>query len=207
METSKIQNFLPLGYLFLVIIGILKETVFFYQIGIPILKYASIIDILISPIATITSHVYILLFIIVLFYLCFNMPVFLVKYRAKPWMQKAFKIDQKVFDLPVKERHDFLVIYAIKWLAVFLVSFFLGFGIVDGSTFANRIKNNKLDFNYKVNYSSGETEVISIISSNSSYYFYVSKGSKNIKITPVGAIKYIEFINNKRLNVSIISKL
>ena len=54
--TEKIQHLLPLGYLYLVIVGILKETAFFYQIGINILKYSSIMDVLMSPIATLTTH-------------------------------------------------------------------------------------------------------------------------------------------------------
>lgn len=207
MDNSKIQNLLPFGYLFLVIIGILKETVFFYQIGIPILKYSSIIDILISPVATMTSHLFILLFIMIVFYFCFQLPKFLIKQKAKPWMQKRLKIDVKVLDLPEKELNEFFVFYVVNRLAVFLLSFFLGFGIAEGGKFASKIKNNKLDFDYKLNYASGESELISIISSNSSYYFYVSKGSKNIKIAPSSSVKNIEFINNKRLNVSVISKL
>lgn len=47
---EKLQNLIPLGYLFLVVMGILKESVYFYQLKINILKYSTIMDILISPI-------------------------------------------------------------------------------------------------------------------------------------------------------------
>ncbi|SFC98008.1 hypothetical protein SAMN05421780_1169 [Flexibacter flexilis DSM 6793] len=33
-EFEKLQSLLPLGYLYLVVLGILKESVFFYQLGI-----------------------------------------------------------------------------------------------------------------------------------------------------------------------------
>jgi hypothetical protein len=51
---EKLQTFLPLGYLYLIILGILRDGVFFYMLGINFLKYSSIMDILISPISELT---------------------------------------------------------------------------------------------------------------------------------------------------------
>ena len=48
---EKIKNLLPLGYLYLIILGILKESILYNQLDINILKYSSIMDIMISPIA------------------------------------------------------------------------------------------------------------------------------------------------------------
>ena len=45
----------PFGCLFFVILGMLKESIYYYQVGINILKYSNIMDILISPIANLTS--------------------------------------------------------------------------------------------------------------------------------------------------------
>jgi hypothetical protein len=53
---ENLQSYLPLGYLYLVILGIIKETVHFYQLGINILKYSTLMDILIGPIADLMSH-------------------------------------------------------------------------------------------------------------------------------------------------------
>jgi hypothetical protein len=39
------QKLLPFGYLYLVVMGILKESIYYYQIGINILKYSTIMDI------------------------------------------------------------------------------------------------------------------------------------------------------------------
>jgi hypothetical protein len=54
--SENLQKLLPYGYLFLVVMGIIKESIFYYQIGINILKYTTIMDVLISPIATLTSN-------------------------------------------------------------------------------------------------------------------------------------------------------
>ena len=74
---DKIQAILPLGYLYLVVLGILKETVFFYQIGINILNYSSIMDILISPIATCLSNPLIFIAVISFFVFCYYLPTIL----------------------------------------------------------------------------------------------------------------------------------
>ena len=46
---------------------------------------------------------------------------------------------------------------------------------------------------------SGESEEVHLVDNNSIYYFYFSKGNKNIKIAPIGTVKNLEIIDNKRL--------
>ena len=187
---EKAQNLLPLGYLFLVVLGILKESVFFHQIGINILKYSSIMDILISPIATLTSSPIILIVVFLMFVFHFCLPSILYRYKHKKWMIKRFELDK------MKEEQSEA---AILILSAMLLSFFLGFGIGGGQNISKKIRQNKLNYSYKLNYNSGESEDIYLIESNSAYYFYVAKGNPAIKIAPVGAIKSIELTKNKML--------
>lgn len=196
---DKIENLLPLGYLFLVVMGILKEGIFYYQIGINIVSYSSILDILISPISTITSHYLMLIYICILFYLCFHLPSFLAKNNDKKWVQKTFEL-KNTKTLSTEEKKNYYIFNSVKFLAIFLMSTFVGFGFYGGMSTSKKIKEGKLEYNYKLNYNSGETEIINIIGSNSSYYFYVTKGNQNIKIAPIGTIKNLEIINNKSLN-------
>ena len=196
---EKAQNLLPLGYLFLVVLGILKESVFFHQIGINILKYSSIMDILISPIATLTSSPIILIVVFLMFVFHFCLPSILYRYKHKKWMIKRFELDKmKEEQSEVALKRVFLNA-AILILSAMLLSFFLGFGIGGGQNISKKIRQNKLNYSYKLNYNSGESEDIYLIESNSAYYFYVAKGNPAIKIAPVGAIKSIELTKNKML--------
>ena len=86
--------------------------------------------------------------------------------------------------------------------AVILLSFFIGTGVAGGYSTIHRIRENKIDYNYTLNYSSGESEQIYLISTNSIYYFYVEKGDKSIQIAPIGSIKNIK----KGLKVGILAK-
>ena len=196
--SDKIQNLLPLGYLYLVVMGILKESIMFYQIGIPILKYSSIMDILISPIATMTSHYIIIIFMVVLFGFFISLPHILMKYSTKKWIQKAFKLDAAKNALEPEERKNYFIYLSIKQLAVMLLSFFLGFGYADGDITHKRIISNTIKINCIIHFNSGENEEVSLINTNSAYYFYVSKNNSNVKIAPIGSVKNIELIKRKK---------
>ncbi|UKB78702.1 hypothetical protein [Chryseobacterium sp. MEBOG07] len=81
-----------------------------------------------------------------------------------------------------------------------LLSFFVGIGWGEGMTLTKRIKENRLKYDYTLNYNDEKSELVHLIGSNSMYYIYLAKGNKTIKISPVGSIKSIELTNNKRLN-------
>ena len=196
--SGSIQKLLPLGYFFLVVLGILKESVFYYQIGINILKYSTIMDILISPIATLTAHPIILVAFLILVLGSYAFPILIANQSHKKWVQKlSFQKDKEALGDQEVGKH--LTEKFIKLLAVVLLSFFLGIGIGEGLGLTEKIMIDKLEYGRKLTYNTGESEEIYLISLNSVYYFYLSKGNKSIKIAPIGAIKYIEFTKNKML--------
>ncbi|SNR96351.1 hypothetical protein [Flavobacterium sp. ov086] len=199
--SEEIQKLLPLGYIYLVILGILKESIFYYQLGINILKYSTIMDILISPIAEFTSNPITLAFIVSLCAFHFYLPRIFLKYKDNKRFQKSFDL-KSTEGLSEEETKNYYIYASFKIFAVILLSFFIGTGLAGGYTTMDRIKNNKVDYNYTLNYNSGESEQIYLINSNSIYYFYVQKGHKTIKIVPIGAIKSVE----KSLKVGILSK-
>ncbi|UTN03062.1 hypothetical protein L0669_17195 [Flavobacterium bizetiae] len=199
--SEEIQKLLPLGYIYLVILGILKESIFYYQLGINILKYSTIMDILLSPIAEFTSNPITLLFIILLFVFHYNLPKIFLKYRNNRTLQKIFEV-KSAEKLSEDEMKNYYIFASFKMFAVILLSFFIGTGVAGGYSTIHRIRENKIDYNYTLNYNSGESEQIYLISTNSIYYFYVEKGDKSIQIAPIGSIKNIK----KGLKVGILAK-
>jgi len=196
-----IKRSLPFGYLFLVIMGILKESVFYYQININILKYSTIMDILISPIATLTAHPVILIALIVIVVFSFAFPSFLSKQanKNKRWaFQMASLKGHENMSKEAIENH-FTNMF-VKFLAMMLLSFFVGIGWGEGIGLTRKIRENKLKYDYKLNYGDDSFEQVHLIGSNSMYYIYLAKGNKTIKIAPLGSIKSIELTNNKKLS-------
>ena len=194
---EKIKSLIPLGYLFLVIMGVLKESVFFYQMGINILKYSTIMDILISPIADLTSNPIILLsFLIFLTFIALFL-LFCYKYRSKTWVRKMVGLKENSDKMSDEEFRNKLTNVFLILISVGMLSFFLGLGIGGGHNISRKIKNNKLEYKQKITFNSGETEAIYLIDTNSAYYFYVTKGNSSIKIAPIGAVKNIEMAKIK----------
>lgn len=196
--SEDLLKFLPLGYLYLIILGIFKESFFYYQLGINILKYSTIMDILISPIAEIFSHPIMLGSIFLLFAIYFYLPALIEKNKDKKKYQKMFELESTE-GLSPDETRRYYETKALKLVAVFLLSFFVGTGVGGGYFTSRDIKNNKLKFDYKLNFNSGESEQVTLLETNSLYYFYVAKGTKTIKIAPIGTIKNLELIHNKMI--------
>ncbi|MHA4895252.1 hypothetical protein ACXZ1K_10905 [Pedobacter sp. PWIIR3] len=197
---DRIQTLLPLGYLYLILMGLLKESVQYYQLGINILKYSSITDILISPISELSSSPVVVGVVILVFILLYVFQLLLIKYKDKSWAKRI--LGQNRFDSQAtkKEIQSALLPISILFLAYLILSLFVGLGIGEGRKISREISQGKFRNNYKISFGTGKTEEAYVFDSNSSFYFYVNKGSRNIKIAPVGSISTIELIYNKKLN-------
>ena len=196
---EKIQNILPLGYLYLVVLGILKESVVFYQLGINILKYSTITDVLMSPIAVITSHPLIfLVFVLASLYPVLMRYIFL-KHSDKKWARPIFGISKNKNEMNEEEKEAFGNSLLIKIGLMFYLSIFLGIAFQEGRMLSKNIKNNKLKYEYQLTYNTDNSELVSLINTNNEYYFYVVKGTKEITIAPTSSIKFIKLVDNKML--------
>jgi hypothetical protein len=195
MNNEHLQRLLPFGYIYLVIMGIIKESIFYYQLDINILKFSSIMDILISPIAEITKHPFLILIFILLILLLYGYKQYFLKHPEKKFVKKFLKKYAKIDDssaLTQQELKKIIDKTLINYFFALLICFFLGFGIGGGNFLSKRIKNGNLKFEKYgqiLTFNSGEKKEIYLINTNSQYYFYVVKGEKNIEISPIGAIQ------------------
>jgi uncharacterized RDD family membrane protein YckC len=194
---EKIQGLLPLGYLYLIILGLLKESIFFYPLGIHILKFSSIIDILISPISDITSNPILIILITFILLVFFIYQSVLIKNSHKEWGKKILKSYRLDADVDKKELQKAMIPVFSIIVALALLSLFVGLGIGQGNMVKSKLEKQSFKNNYIVTFSSGKTAEVYIIDNNSSYYFYVEKGDRNVKIVPVGNISSLEVINKK----------
>ncbi|MDP5198772.1 hypothetical protein [Flavobacterium sp. DG2-3] len=197
--SDDLEKLLPFGYLFLIMMGILKDSIYYYQFGINILRYSTIMDVLISPIAEFTSNPIILGAIIILFVIHFYLPSFLAKYKNVAYVKRSFEL-KSTDELTAAEAKSYYNSIAIKSLVVFLLSFFLGYGLAGGYFTTKKLKENKLDYSFQIDFNEGESKNVYVIGNNSLYYFYFVKGDKKIKITPLASIKNIELIENKMID-------
>ena len=189
---------LQFGYLFLVILGLVGEGVFYNAIGVKILRFSTLSDILVSPIATLTDSPARLVILLVFIGLVMGLVTIAYQFRDKKWSQKlagiksAENFTEEDFD--IRYNHLFLT-----YLVITMISFYLGMAISFGDQVSTRIKNNQAQYNTKIYFNSGEAEQVYLLHTNSMYNIYFSKGNKNVKIAPIGTIKNIELTNNPKL--------
>ena len=195
MKFNNLEKLLPFGYLFLVVLGIVKQSVLYNQVGINILDYSSLTDLLISPIADLASEPRILFPLLVFIIGAYFAFTYIAKNYKKESVQKRYDPHHKwknMSDEAIKVHfgNKFLVSSALA-----LVLFFLGVGIGAGAKIRKNLRNDTLPYNCLLNYGEGKKEVY-LMGVNSLNCFYFEKGSKNVLITPIVSVKYIEYLNN-----------
>lgn len=195
--SDDIEKLLPLGYLYLVVLGILKESFYYYQLGLNILNYSSIMDILISPIAYLTSNPIVLISIIGMFVLHYYLPGILLKYNKNIFLQKMLEL-KSTEGFSAEEKKNYYNSVAVKTLAITLLSFFIGTGIAGGYFTNKKINTNTLKYEYNINFNDGPTKNVNLLGTNSLYYFYIEKGQKNIQMAPIGSIKNVEVLHKSK---------
>ncbi len=189
---------LQFGYLSLVIIGLVGECVFYNQLGIRILRYSSVMDILISPIATLIDSPLRLIILLILILFIMGFVWFLHHKREKKWSQKIAGL--KTIESMTEDQLDthYNNLFSV-YLLMIMVSYFLGLAIAFGDIVSTRIKKGEAKYTTKINFNSGESEMVYLLHTNSAYNIYFSKGNKNVKIAPIGTIKNIEITDNPKL--------
>jgi hypothetical protein len=194
---ERIQALLPLGYLYLIVLGLLKESILFYPLGINIIQYSSITDILISPISDLSSSPKLIILIALVFIILFFYQNYIITHNHLTWANKLLGQNRINPESSKREIQKALLPVFIGFIAFELFVIFIGLGVGKGITLSKRIKQNSLSANYRISSNSGKSEDIYIVELNSSYYFYLTKGNQNIKIAPIETINSLEVINNK----------
>lgn len=186
---EKILQLLPLAYLFLIILGILKETLYYHNFGINIMNYSSIVDVIMSPIAELTSSLIVLFGCIIssLFSIFFvNM---LKKYSHKKWTS-YFTDGKDISQFSEEEKSEKYLMLTVGLLGAAFIGYFVGFGVMNGRKIADKIAKNEIQYQDSLILNNGENVKCHILGSNSQYYFYV-KSNKIIEIAPIGSISTI----------------
>lgn len=187
METNKmgIQEYLSLGYLYLLVVGLLSDVVFYRFLDMNILNYSSFLDILITPINLLTANVVVPTALVITGIVAY----FANKYIEKQKFEKE-KIEKKEYYAENKEKmeEDFKTKTQKKFIimmAMMTLGFYSGLAIGMGSVTNMNIKEGKLTPNYNLVFNNGKSMNVHIIGQNSVYVFYIPENSKQIIITPI----------------------
>ncbi|WBL20787.1 hypothetical protein [Zunongwangia sp. HRR-M8] len=184
---DKIQNILYLGYIFLIFLGIINETLFYSQFGINILEYSDILDVLISPISKLSSNVSLLIISSFVILILIAVPKMSRKLKDKKWFTSFLKLDPSETNIE-KKVFEGLTVFSI----IFFIGIFVGAGYGKALRLKQKIESREVKYTNQINFLDGELLDVKLIGKNSSYVFYLIEGDTEVKISPInGTIKYL----------------
>ena len=181
-----IQEILSLGYVYLLILGVLTDTIYYSFFDINIIEHSDILDILLSPINILTDHwiipVAIILFC-VLFY--FFQAKIAPKLYEKRKRNEAFRQKHNIEKLDIIYNGKPKLKHLTPIFALIIFSMFIGFRAGGGGKIQHRMKNNDLTHSTIIEFQNGEKINSYIIGRTSTYLFYVVQDDNKLTIAPI----------------------
>nr|WP_298993861.1 hypothetical protein [uncultured Polaribacter sp.] len=188
IQESKLglQDYFYIGYLYLIILGIVSDAIFYGIFGVSYLNYTTILDALISPVSLLINNWKISLFLSLMFWLMYLyftkwMFLFYKKLRTKKWYAKVYNIEKwdKRYEELEKKKNILPGMMFIFFLL--FVSMRTGMGIGMKYKYTNKeiVPDHTLIFkdNSKLD--------IRKIGQNSAYFFYFIPGERVLTATPI----------------------
>lgn len=195
IKNLSLQEYLSLSYAFLLVIGLFYQTIFYSFLGINILDYSSVLDVLLSPISLMTGNVLLIIAFIVLIGIVLLYLKFLPKYYSRLAKKEKYQSGKK------KEKLEKAIASInqegkMKFILFCLFAVFIGLSIGGGTKLKSRLNKKNIKLTHELIFKDGERQVIKMIGKNSLYVFYVTQEKREVICAPIESnIKMISKLN------------
>lgn len=178
MAKFTLQEYISIGYLYLFVLGMLTDVIYYQFLGIRILDYSGVSDVLLSPINLLTNHII--------------LPVFLLAILAFTYAYQRFVVPRMARKNPEKAKKALTPQYMVLTAAFFLMMLFLGLGIGRGIGTRERLLAGDLHPDHLLVFQDQSQIQARILGQNTSYIFYLIQGQTTVQASPLaGNIRYI----------------
>jgi hypothetical protein len=181
-----IQEFLSLGYIYLLILGVIADTIYYSFFDLHIIAHSDVLDILLSPISILTENLIIPVFtVLACLFLYFIRVKVSPKLHAKNSLKESYrkKRNFKKFDELYSKKPTATELVPLFALVIFC--FFVGIRIGSGVKYKQQMKNKSFSYLHTITFQSLEKVNAAIIGQNSLYIFYVKEGDDKLSIAPI----------------------
>ena len=184
-----IQDYLSLGYLYLLLLGITTDSIYFGYMGINILEYSTIIDVLLSPVIYLTKS---FTFPFVIF-ITPILGLIIIRLQQKQIRKKEttqlISKEEKEKQQPKPNSRKALLVF----VAVSIFSAYFGYGLGRGQKMKDKLQSGTFELNHELTFNDGEVLKVYLVDHNNQYVFYVVENGKTVTVSPVeGNIKKIK---------------
>lgn len=185
-----LQDYLYIGYAFLLVLGLFHETIYYKFLGVNILDFSSLLDVLICPVSVITGNLILGLALLFCALVLFIVTKLLPKYYESLSKKEKYQSGKKKEKLD-KAIESFKSKNATITLGVFYVfCLYVGLGIGRGIGTKRKLNQKKIKLTHELVFDDGEKQEIKMLGKNSLYVFYVTQEKREVVIAPIeGNIK------------------
>ncbi|MDX6746340.1 hypothetical protein SHK09_05995 [Polaribacter sp. PL03] len=199
-EKLGLQDYFYIGYLYLIILGIVSDAIFYGIFGVSYLNYTTILDALISPISLLANNWILSLFLIGMFTLMYFyftrwMPRLYKYLRVKNWYKKLYNIEK--WDKRYEKLEDKKNLLPGLMFIFFLLFVSMRTGL--GLGLKHKYEESEVIPNYTLVFKDNEKLDVRKIGQNSAYFFYFIPGETEITATPItDNLKQIKRLKKKK---------
>jgi amino acid transporter len=186
-STRSVQDYLSLGYVFLLVLGIIRDSIYYGLLGINFLRYSNILDVLLSPISYMTENLRVPIFLTAIFFVAMGLFTLRARWheknKHKDWYKKRFNVEK--IDEAMKKSSSLDTTLFVLALVVF--SFFTGTGVGGGIKQSDIIENKEVKPNHNLYFFSNPEQAVPvyIIGQNTQFIFYAVEDSDEVNIVPI----------------------
>lgn len=168
------SELLPLGYLYLLVLGLSSESIHYGMLGVNVLDYSDALDVLLSPIALMTDRLAVLAVVV-------GVPIFFVPYmQFSRWLahRRPTEKNRRIRERPLAE----------SWLSACIAAMFfafLGLGLGQGIKQREALLAGEMTPDTRLTFTDGAVVDADVVGINSGYVFYVLGGDTEVTISPI----------------------
>lgn len=175
--TPAVSELLTLGYLYLLILGIANQSLFYGLLGVNFLAWSDVLDVLISPIALLTDRPVRLAALVLLL-------AFLYPYTK--WIRGlARKRRLAAGDEGLQEEEGPLVNAWLVYSACVLVFGYIGFAAGSGMELRKRLAEGEARIDHRIEFHDGKVVDAELVGKNTGFLFYFTTGDTELTIAPL----------------------
>jgi hypothetical protein len=194
-----LQDYFYIGYLYLIILGIVSDAIFYGIFGVSYLNYTTILDALISPISLLTNNWFLSLALLIMFGLLYFhttklAPWMYQKLRVKEWYKKIYNVEKRDKRYAELKKTKNLLPGMMLLFFLLFVSMRTGMGL----GMKHKYNSKEIIPNYTLVFKDNTRLDVRKVGQNSAYFFYFIPGEKVITATPIADnLKQIKVLKKK----------
>lgn len=189
-----LQDYLSMGYIYLLILGITSDSVLYGILGINIINFSTVLDILLSPVIYLTKGIAFAVIILVI-------PALLVFQINNKQRKLQKELDKTQTSQGASLSKQINTLQSSKFLlpALIILSAYVGYALGYGFATKNNLNKGEIKTNYEITFTDGERTEVRLVGHNSQYIFYAMEGKKELTVSPIqGNVKRMDKIRKAK---------